>query len=100
MEQKDPDGKIFISLGKASLAPLHYHVDRWLESVDADLRRSDGCRTVGYSQLLVLRDIMHNNIQMEDGLRDMPKVSDRVSLIGGSGMGGYVQLDCDRICVS
>jgi hypothetical protein len=59
--------------------------------VGADLRRLDGCRTIGYSQGLVLKQIMHN-IQVKSGLEVMPKVSDRVSLIGGSGMGGYVLL--------
>jgi hypothetical protein len=66
------------------------------EGVDADLRRLDGCRTIGYSQILVLREIMHN-IQMKSGLEEMPKVSDRVSLIGGSGMGGYVSLYSNHI---
>jgi hypothetical protein len=55
----------------------------------ADARRLDGCRTIGYSQIMVIREIMHN-IQLKSGLEEMPKVSDRVSLIGGSGMGGYV----------
>jgi hypothetical protein len=32
---------------------------------------------------------MHN-IQVKMGLEKMPRISDRVSLIGGSGMGGYV----------
>jgi hypothetical protein len=32
---------------------------------------------------------MHN-IQVKNGLEDMPKLSDHASLIGGSGMGGYV----------
>jgi hypothetical protein len=62
-----------------------------LERVDTDARRLDGCRTIGYSQILVLKEIMHN-IQMKSGLEETPKVSDRVSLIGASGMGGYVYL--------
>jgi hypothetical protein len=34
---------------------------------------------------------------MKNELEVMPKVSDQVSLIAGSGMGGYVYLDCNRI---
>jgi hypothetical protein len=87
MEQIDPDGKIFISLGTASFA--RYPAVHKPEGVGADLWRLDGCRTIGYSQILVLREIMHS-IQVKSELEVMPKVSDRVSLIGGSGMGGYV----------
>jgi hypothetical protein len=75
--------------------PYLFSVSR-LEGWDTDARRLDGCRTIGYSQILVLKEIMHK-IQMKTGLEEMPKVSDRVSLIGGSGMGGYVYLDSNHV---
>lgn len=66
----------------------HIFVIHKCERLDADARRLDGRRTIGFSQMLVLRRIMYN-IQVRTGSEVMHKVSDHVSLIGGSGMGGY-----------
>jgi hypothetical protein len=71
------------------LVPFRYTVI--YPRVDATLTRGrlDGCRTIGYSQILILREIVHE-IQMKSESEETPKISDRVSLIGGNGMGGYV----------
>jgi hypothetical protein len=60
-----------------------------VKDFDANMRRLDGCRTIGYSQILVLRELMHK-IQVKSELEKAPRISDRASLVGGSGMGGYV----------
>ena len=85
MDNLDIDGEIIPALGKLLAHLLAFHKRKW----NAESRRLDGCRTIGYSQILTLREIMHK-IQVKSGLEQIPKVSDRVSLIGGSGMGGCV----------